>query len=87
MILSILHFSQQSVDFVEECESAACLLRSVLVLNAQVTQTSDKHLVYACLSVLFQVIAGAGMDVDFAIISPDGSHVIMEARHSDGVHV
>lgn len=42
-----------------------------------------------CLSVCVhvQVIAGAGMDVDFTIISPQGIQLIMESRRSDGVHV
>uniref|UniRef100_A0A3P9LA54 Transmembrane p24 trafficking protein 1b n=1 Tax=Oryzias latipes TaxID=8090 RepID=A0A3P9LA54_ORYLA len=35
----------------------------------------------------FQVIAGAGMDVDFTIVSPEGVRLIVEARRSDGVHV
>lgn len=34
-----------------------------------------------------QVIAGAGMDVDFTIISPERVQLIMESRRSDGVHV
>ncbi|XP_051993587.1 transmembrane emp24 domain-containing protein 1-like [Xyrauchen texanus] len=34
----------------------------------------------------FQVIAGAGMDVDFSIISPHGIHLVSEFRRSDGVH-
>lgn len=39
------------------------------------------------LYVALQVIAGAGMDVDFTITSPEGSRLIMESRRSDGVHV
>lgn len=34
-----------------------------------------------------QVIAGAGMDVDFTVISPEGIRLILESRRSDGVHV
>ncbi|CAK6968372.1 transmembrane emp24 domain-containing protein 1b [Scomber scombrus] len=33
------------------------------------------------------VIAGAGMDVDFTIISPANIQLISESRRSDGVHV
>lgn len=39
------------------------------------------------LCVHIQVIAGAGMDVDFTIVSPDGTRLIIESRRSDGVHV
>ncbi|XP_054460899.1 transmembrane emp24 domain-containing protein 1b [Anoplopoma fimbria] len=39
------------------------------------------------MEVEYQVIAGAGMDVDFTIISPEGIRLIMESRRSDGVHV
>ncbi|GAA6083551.1 transmembrane emp24 domain-containing protein 1b [Tachysurus ichikawai] len=35
----------------------------------------------------FNVIAGAGMDVDFSIISPLGHHLASEFRRSDGVHM
>lgn len=41
--------------------------------------------VFVCVHV--QVIAGAGMDVDFTIISPEGVQLIMESRRSDGVNV
>lgn len=34
-----------------------------------------------------QVIAGAGMDVDFTIISPEGTRLVTESRRSDGVHL
>ncbi|MBN3323251.1 TMED1 protein, partial [Atractosteus spatula] len=37
-------------------------------------------------STLFQVIAGAGMDVDFTIKSPYGYYIISDFRKSDGVH-
>ncbi|XP_071399534.1 transmembrane emp24 domain-containing protein 1b [Centroberyx affinis] len=39
------------------------------------------------MEVEYQVIAGAGMDVDFTIISPLGYHLIAESRRSDGVHM
>lgn len=39
------------------------------------------------LLVHIQVIAGAGMDVDFTIVSPEGDRLIVESRRSDGVHV
>ncbi|XP_041838170.1 transmembrane emp24 domain-containing protein 1b [Melanotaenia boesemani] len=39
------------------------------------------------MEVEYQVIAGAGMDVDFTIISPEGIRLILESRRSDGVHV
>lgn len=42
-------------------------------------------MVFSC--VLLQVIAGAGMDVDFTIVSPEGVRLIGEFRRSDGVHV
>ncbi|TRY86167.1 hypothetical protein DNTS_030218 [Danionella cerebrum] len=35
----------------------------------------------------YQVIAGAGMDVDFSIISPRGVYLVSEFRRSDGVHI
>lgn len=35
----------------------------------------------------YQVIAGAGMDVDFSVVSPQGIHLISEFRRSDGVHM
>lgn len=35
----------------------------------------------------YQVIAGAGMDVDFTVVSPQGIRLIYESRRSDGVHV
>ncbi|XP_036413718.1 transmembrane emp24 domain-containing protein 1b [Colossoma macropomum] len=39
------------------------------------------------LEVEYQVIAGAGMDVDFTIVSPHGVQLISEFRRSDGVHM
>ncbi|KAL6482431.1 hypothetical protein MHYP_G00105110 [Metynnis hypsauchen] len=39
------------------------------------------------LEVEYQVIAGAGMDVDFSVISPHGVQLISEFRRSDGVHM
>ncbi|KAM9313881.1 transmembrane emp24 domain-containing protein 1b isoform 2-T2 [Pholidichthys leucotaenia] len=39
------------------------------------------------MEVEYQVIAGAGMDVDFAVISPQGVQLVLESRRSDGVHV
>ncbi|XP_016119636.1 transmembrane emp24 domain-containing protein 1-like [Sinocyclocheilus grahami] len=35
----------------------------------------------------YQVIAGAGMDVDFSIVSPQAIHLVSEFRRSDGVHM
>lgn len=40
-----------------------------------------------CLCVYIQVIAGAGMDIDFTILSPEGVLLIIESRRSDGVHL
>lgn len=40
-----------------------------------------------CECLFFQVIAGAGMDVDFTVLSPQGIRLIYESRRSDGVHV
>lgn len=34
-----------------------------------------------------QVIAGAGMDVDFSVVSPEGMYLVSEFRRSDGVHM
>uniref|UniRef100_A0A1A8EMP9 Transmembrane emp24 protein transport domain containing 1b n=1 Tax=Nothobranchius korthausae TaxID=1143690 RepID=A0A1A8EMP9_9TELE len=39
------------------------------------------------MEVEYQVIAGAGMDVDFAILSPKGVRLIVESRRSDGIHM
>lgn len=39
------------------------------------------------MEVEYQVIAGAGMDVDFSIISPQRIQVVSEFRRSDGVHM
>ncbi|XP_072104185.1 transmembrane emp24 domain-containing protein 1-like [Mobula birostris] len=34
----------------------------------------------------YQVIGGAGLDVDFSVFGPSGENLITEARRSDGVH-
>ncbi|KAM3864602.1 transmembrane emp24 domain-containing protein 1-like [Diretmus argenteus] len=47
-------------------------------------QTAVKN---GTMEVEYQVIAGAGMDVDFTILSPQGFHLIAESRRSDGVHM
>lgn len=47
-------------------------------------QTAIKN---GTMEVEYQVIAGAGMDVDFTILTPDGIRTVMEARRSDGVHM
>ncbi|CAJ1053181.1 transmembrane emp24 domain-containing protein 1b [Xyrichtys novacula] len=39
------------------------------------------------MEVEYQVIAGAGMDVDFIIFTPENIAVVIESRRSDGVHV
>ncbi|KAG8441359.1 hypothetical protein GDO86_006914 [Hymenochirus boettgeri] len=38
------------------------------------------------MSVSYQVIGGAGLDVDFSVTTPSGVLLIMERRRSDGVH-
>ncbi|XP_053320293.1 transmembrane emp24 domain-containing protein 1 [Spea bombifrons] len=38
------------------------------------------------MEVEYQVIGGAGLDVDFTVTSPSGVLLIMERRRSDGVH-
>ncbi|XP_020375529.1 transmembrane emp24 domain-containing protein 1-like [Rhincodon typus] len=35
----------------------------------------------------YQVIGGAGLDVDFTVFSPVGESLIVESRKSDGVHM
>ncbi|XP_038640504.1 transmembrane emp24 domain-containing protein 1-like [Scyliorhinus canicula] len=35
----------------------------------------------------YQVIGGAGLDVDFTVFSPNGESLISESRKSDGVHM
>lgn len=57
------------------CEHVACCSVCVFVCD----------IYYLCVHI--QVIAGAGMDVDFTILSPEGILLIMESRRSDGVHV
>lgn len=47
-------------------------------------QTAMKN---GTMEVEYQVIAGAGMDVDFTILSPQGFQLIAESRRSDGVHM
>ncbi|XP_053186935.1 transmembrane emp24 domain-containing protein 1b [Scomber japonicus] len=47
-------------------------------------QTAAKN---GTMEVEYQVIAGAGMDVDFTVISPANIQLISESRRSDGVHV
>ncbi|XP_028828334.1 transmembrane emp24 domain-containing protein 1b [Denticeps clupeoides] len=47
-------------------------------------QTTVKN---GSMEVEYQVIAGAGMDVDFTIVSPQGFTLISESRRSDGVHM
>ncbi|XP_076841980.1 transmembrane emp24 domain-containing protein 1b [Brachyhypopomus gauderio] len=47
-------------------------------------QTAQKN---GTLEVEYQVIAGAGMDVDFTVFSPQGMQLISEFRRSDGVHM
>ncbi|XP_026158277.1 transmembrane emp24 domain-containing protein 1b [Mastacembelus armatus] len=47
-------------------------------------QTAVKN---GTMEVEYQVIAGAGMDVDFTILSPEGQPLLIESRRSDGVHV
>ncbi|XP_048846709.1 transmembrane emp24 domain-containing protein 1a [Brienomyrus brachyistius] len=46
-------------------------------------QTASKN---GSMEVEYQVIAGAGMDVDFTIISPIGYQLTSEFRKSDGIH-
>ncbi|NXH18633.1 TMED1 protein, partial [Bucco capensis] len=41
----------------------------------------------ASLEAEYQVIAGAGLDVDFSLESPSGKLLVSEARRSDGAHV
>ncbi|XP_064815696.1 transmembrane emp24 domain-containing protein 1-like [Oncorhynchus masou masou] len=47
-------------------------------------QTAAKNVT---MEVEYQVIAGAGMDVDFTVLSPHGFQLISEFRRSDGVHM
>ncbi|XP_054635326.1 transmembrane emp24 domain-containing protein 1b [Dunckerocampus dactyliophorus] len=39
------------------------------------------------MEVEYQVIGGAGMDVDFTILSPEGIVLVAESRRSDGLHM
>ncbi|XP_015243928.1 PREDICTED: transmembrane emp24 domain-containing protein 1 [Cyprinodon variegatus] len=47
----------------------------------QTTVTSDT------MEVEYQVIAGSGLDVGFALISPSGYRLVSEFRTSDGIHM
>ncbi|XP_008315462.1 transmembrane emp24 domain-containing protein 1b [Cynoglossus semilaevis] len=47
-------------------------------------QTTIKNLT---MEIEYQVIAGAGMDVNFEIISPQGIRLVADSRRSDGVHI
>ncbi|XP_078541203.1 transmembrane emp24 domain-containing protein 1 [Lissotriton helveticus] len=40
----------------------------------------------ATMEVEYQVIGGAGLDVDFILMSPSGAMLVAEYRRSDGVH-
>lgn len=68
-------------------------LHPVSILNCLLSIKGRKQIIIAslllsmCICVLIQVIAGAGMDVDFTIVSPEGVRLIEESRRSDGVHV
>ncbi|KAM9454140.1 transmembrane emp24 domain-containing protein 1b [Clarias gariepinus] len=58
------------------------------ILNPGTTECFYQTAQYnSSLEVEYQVIAGAGMDVDFSIISPHGVHLASEFRRSDGVHM
>ncbi|KAF7223744.1 transmembrane emp24 domain-containing protein 1-like, partial [Nothobranchius furzeri] len=57
-----------------------CARRSNLIVFVRT------HLNQLFLCPRLQVIAGAGMDVDFAILSPKGVRLITESRRSDGIH-
>ncbi|KAM8842775.1 transmembrane emp24 domain-containing protein 1b [Synchiropus picturatus] len=78
----------------------ACLFRSVCSLGD--TQSSEftfllpagrlecffqTALKNGTMEVEYQVIAGAGMDVDFSVLSPEGYRLMFDSRRSDGVHV
>uniref|UniRef100_A0A3B5QN78 Transmembrane p24 trafficking protein 1a n=1 Tax=Xiphophorus maculatus TaxID=8083 RepID=A0A3B5QN78_XIPMA len=47
----------------------------------QTTTTGDT------MEIEYQVIAGSGLDVGFALISPSGQRVVSEFRTSDGIHM
>ncbi|KAK2833331.1 hypothetical protein Q5P01_017220 [Channa striata] len=47
----------------------------------QTTQTNDS------MEVDYQVIAGSGLDVGFALISPNGYRLVSDFRRSDGIHM
>ncbi|XP_053549933.1 transmembrane emp24 domain-containing protein 5 [Bombina bombina] len=40
----------------------------------------------ASLEIEYQVLDGAGLDVDFYLVSPEGETLVAEERQSDGVH-
>ncbi|XP_063795942.1 transmembrane emp24 domain-containing protein 5 [Pseudophryne corroboree] len=40
----------------------------------------------ATLEIEYQVLDGAGLDIDFSLIAPNGEIVLAEERQSDGVH-
>ncbi|XP_054995799.1 transmembrane emp24 domain-containing protein 5 isoform X2 [Sorex araneus] len=40
----------------------------------------------ASLEIEYQVLDGAGLDVDFLLVSPEGRTLVFEQRKSDGVH-
>ncbi|KAM9001102.1 transmembrane emp24 domain-containing protein 5 [Sarcophilus harrisii] len=40
----------------------------------------------ATLEIEYQVLDGAGLDIDFHLISPEGKTIVFEQRKSDGVH-
>uniref|UniRef100_A0A2K5DKR2 Transmembrane p24 trafficking protein 5 n=1 Tax=Aotus nancymaae TaxID=37293 RepID=A0A2K5DKR2_AOTNA len=40
----------------------------------------------ASLEIEYQVLDGAGLDVDFHLVSPEGKTLVFEQRKSDGVH-
>ncbi|KAM4640624.1 transmembrane emp24 domain-containing protein 5 [Discoglossus pictus] len=40
----------------------------------------------ATLEIEYQVLDGAGLDIDFQLISPNGETLVFEERQSDGVH-
>ncbi|XP_069783646.1 transmembrane emp24 domain-containing protein 1-like isoform X2 [Narcine bancroftii] len=46
-------------------------------------QSADHN---SSMEIEYQVIGGAGLDVDFTVISPNGEKLIAESRKYDGVH-
>lgn len=49
---------------------------------------SLKHSAFSNVNSLFfsQVLDGAGLDVDFHLLSPKGETLVFDERKSDGVH-